>query len=59
MTGQLTIWLTTNDCLTVNIDGSKCTNDITSLNNQQHHGLTDRRPITLQPNWPIRSITWV
>ena len=28
MTGQPTIWLTMNDCLTVTIDGSKRTNDI-------------------------------
>ena len=33
-TGQLTIWLTINDCLTETIDGSKCTNDITSLHIQ-------------------------
>ena len=33
-TGQLTIWLTINDCLTVTIDGSKRTNDITSLHSQ-------------------------
>ena len=33
-TGQLTIWLTINDCLTETIDGSKCTNDITSLHSQ-------------------------
>ena len=31
MTGQPTIWLTTNDCLTVTKDGSKRTNDFTSL----------------------------
>ena len=33
-TGQLTIWLTINDCLTVKTDGLKCTNDITSLHSQ-------------------------
>ena len=33
-TGQLTIWLTVNDCITVTIDGLKCTNDITSLHSQ-------------------------
>ena len=31
-TGQLTSWLTINDCLTVTIDGSKCTNDTSQLN---------------------------
>ena len=31
MTGQPTIWLTINDCFTVTIDGSKRTNEITSL----------------------------
>ena len=30
-TAQLTIWLTIHKCLTVTIDGPKCTNDITSL----------------------------
>ena len=34
MTGQLTIWLTINDCLTVTIDESKRTNDTSvTLNN--------------------------
>ena len=33
-TGQLTIWLTINDCLTVKTDGLKCTNGITSLHSQ-------------------------
>ena len=33
-TGELTIWLTIDDCLTVTIDGSKRTNDITSLHSQ-------------------------
>ena len=33
-TGQLTILLTINDCLTVKIDGSKRTNDIRSLQSQ-------------------------
>ena len=55
-TGQLTIWLTINDCLTMKIDGSKHTNDITSVHSQWHHGLTDRRPITSRLYWPIRSI---
>ena len=41
------------------IRGSKSTNDITSLHSQKHHGLTDRLPITLRLNWPIRSITRV
>ena len=50
MTGQLTIWLTINDCLTVTIDGSKRTNNITSLHSQKHHGLTDGRPITSRLN---------
>ena len=58
-TGQLTIWLTINDWLTVIIDGSKLTNDTTSLQSQGHQGLTDRRPITSRLNWPIRSTTRV
>ena len=33
-TGQLTIWLTINNCLTATIDRSNCTNDITSLHSQ-------------------------
>ena len=32
--GQLTIWLTINDCLSVTTDGSKRTNDITSHDSQ-------------------------
>ena len=56
-TGQMTIWLTINDCLTVTVDGSKRTNDITILHSQYHHGLTERRPITSRLNWPVRSIT--
>ena len=56
-TGQVTIWLTTDECLTVTTDGSKRTNYITSLHSQKHHGLTDRRPITSRRNWPIRSVT--
>ena len=59
MTRQLTIWLTIIYSLTVTIDGSKRTNDITSLHGQYHHGLTDRRPITSRLNWQIRSITKV
>ena len=59
MTRQLTIWLKIIDCLTVTIEGSKRTNDITSLHGQQHHGLTDRRPITPRLNWQIRSISRV
>ena len=31
----------------------------TSLHSQEHHGLTDRRPIASRLNWPIRSITTV
>ena len=46
MTGELTIWLTMDGCLTVTIDGSKCNNYITSLHRQLHHGLTDRWPTT-------------
>ena len=42
MTGELTIWLTMDGCLTVTIDGSKCNNYITSLHSRLHHGLTDR-----------------
>ena len=42
MTGELTIWLTMDGCLTATIDGSKCNNYITSLHSQLHHGLTDR-----------------
>ena len=53
--GQLTVWPTINDCLTMTIDGSKRTNDIKSLHSQWHHGLTDRRPITSRLYWPIRS----
>ena len=41
-TGELTIWLTIDDCLTVTI---AC------------HGLTEWRPITSWRNWPIRSIS--
>ena len=52
--GQLTVWPTINDCLTMTIDGSKRTNDIKSLHSQWHHGLTDRRPITSRLYWPIR-----
>jgi len=55
-TGELTIWLNMDDCLTVTIDGSKCTNYITSLHSQLHQGLTDRRPTTSWLNWPIKSI---
>ena len=55
--GQLTIWLTINDCLSVTIDGSKRTNDNTSLLSQKQPGLTDKRPITSRLNWPITSIT--
>ena len=57
--GQLTIWLTENNCLTVTVDRSKRSNDITSLYSQQYNDLTDRRPITSRLNWPIRSITRV
>ena len=57
-TGQLTIWLTINHCLTVTIDRSKRTNDISSLHSLWH-GLTDRRPITSRLNWPITSTTRV
>ena len=46
MTGELTIWLTMDGCLTATIDGSKCNNYITSLHSQLHHGLTDRWPTT-------------
>ena len=56
-TGQLTIWLTKNDCLSVKIDGSKRINGITSLYSQWHHGLTDRRPMTSRLDLPIMSIT--
>ena len=42
--------MTIDDCLTVTIDGSKSTNYITSLHNQWHHCLTDRRPITSRRN---------
>ena len=42
-----------------NCNGSKRTNDITSLHSQEHHGLTDERPITSRLYWPIRSITRV
>ena len=59
MTGQSTIWLRIHDCLSVTIDGSKRTNDITSLHSQYHYGLTDRRPTTSRLNWPISSITRV
>ena len=59
MTAQPTIWLTVHDCLTVTIYGSKCTYDIASLHSQQHHGLTDKRPIIWRLNWPIGSITRV
>ena len=48
-----------NECLTVPIDGSKRTNYITSFYGRWHHGLTDRRPITLRRNCPTRSITRV
>ena len=34
MTGQLTIWVTINDCITVTTEGSKRTNDIMSLHSQ-------------------------
>ena len=37
LTGQPTIWLTINDCLTLTIDGSKRTNNITSLHS---HNIT-------------------
>ena len=46
ITGELTIWLTMDGCLTVTIDVSKCNNHITSLHSQLHHGLTDRWPTT-------------
>ena len=59
MTGQSTIWLRIHDFLSVTIDGSKRTNDITSLHSQYHYGLTDRRPTTSRLNWPISSITRV
>ena len=36
--------------LSVTIDGSKRTNDITSLHSQYHYGLTDRRPKTSRLN---------
>ena len=39
-TGRLPVWLTINDCLTVKIDGSKRTNDITSLQPELYHQLT-------------------
>ena len=50
MTGQTTILLTINYCLTLTADGSKRTNEITSLHSQEHHSLTDRRPITSRLN---------
>ena len=38
-TGELTIWLTIDDCLTVTIDGSKRTRYWLRLHSQLHHGL--------------------
>ena len=48
-TGQLTIWLTIDDCLTVPIDGSKHTNYITTnqVNNQSIIPSTDVIQLTL------------
>ena len=39
-TGRIPIWLTINDCLTVKIDRSKRTNDITSLQPELYNQLT-------------------
>ena len=52
-----------NDCLTVTIDGSKHTNDITSLHSQKHHGLIIvSRFVTgdvLVSYWPMFSLSQV
>ena len=48
MTGELTIWLTIDNFLTVTIEGSKRTNYWLRVFISQHHSLTDRSPITLR-----------
>ena len=61
-TGQLTIWQTIDDCLTVIHD--RCRIETHQWHyecscSQWHRGLTHIGPITSRLNWPIRSITRV
>ena len=57
MTGELTILLTMDGCLTVTIDGSKCTKYITSLHSQLTSWLNwQMTNIMSWRYWPITSI---